>query len=274
VRARSISIITAAAVLLVGCSKSADPAASSTTVTESDSSASSTTSPAAAQTSTTVAALTGTERELRLASVNGVTLAAVRLNDALLAKAGWTTTKVSAASVVLAVTNTIAPTTTVAGTTTTSPTTIAPTVTTAPAPKTTSPSPSSTPSGTKAPTSTRESQVLLSVLGSSSAPKGFSLKIIGSAGIIEVWDGAKIIEKNLTGLVEYIEISAKGASLCLRPSTDGSADKAQAPVTKDAYRNLPIGELVQPAAESGWIIMLRTNEPDACRLALDTLAAP
>jgi hypothetical protein len=282
VRTRSLSIALAAATLLVGCAKAADPSASSTTIDQAASSASSTTlSPSSTKPTTTVASLTGTERELRIAGINGVTLAAVRLNDALLAKGGWTTNVVSAASIKLAAMPALVVTTTTSvPPTTTTPTTttpqLAPTTTVAKAPSAPATSPPTTPApaATKAPSSTREAQVLLSVLGSSSAPKGFSLKIIGSAGIIEVWDGEKILAKKLTGLVEYIEVSAKGASLCLRPSTDGTADKAQSSVTKDAYRNLPIGELVAPAAESGWIILLRTHEADACRLALDTLATP
>lgn len=205
------------------------PEASTTTVT-----GSATTMASKPATSTTAPSLTGTERELELASINGVTLAAVKLNDALLAKAGW-----AAAS----------PTTTLAAAT---------------------PDAVTTTSGT----SSREASVLLSVLGSSSAPKGYSLKTYGSAGIVEVWDGSKLLAKSLTGLVEYIELQSDDASVCLRPSINGKPDTAQQPTANDAYRNLPIGELVQPSGAEGWVIMLRLAGSDACRTALDTLRAP
>lgn len=209
-------------------------ASTTTTASATQTSSPQTTASSKPSTSTTAPSLTGTERELELASINGVTLAAVKLNTALLAKAGWTA---------------VAPTTTLAGATTGS----APSV---------------------AGSSAREASVLLSVLGSSSAPKGYSMKTYGSEGIVEVWDGSKLLAKTLTGLVEYIELQSDDASVCLRPSINGKADSAQQPTANDAYRNLPIGELVQPSGAEGWVIMLRLAGSDACRTALDTLRAP
>jgi hypothetical protein len=228
----TVSILSTA--LLAACGGSAATtdsslADSSTTVASSDTT---TTTTAKTPTSSTPSK-SGTELELELASINGVTLAAVKLNAALLTKAGWATA---------------APTTTIAA-----------------APQ----DPAAT-SGT----SSREASVLLSVLGSSNAPKGYSLKAYGSAGIVEVWDGTKIVDKTLTGLVEYIELSSDDASVCLRPSINGKADGAQQPTENDAYRNLPIGELVQPSNPDGWVIMLRLAGADACRTALDTLRSP
>jgi len=121
--------------------------------------------------------------------------------------------------------------------------------------------------------STREAQILLSAL-QSSPPKGYTVTAFGSEGIVPVYNGVSIVAKALTGLVEYIEVSSKGASVCLRPSIDGNKDTSQIAVTNDGYRNLPVGRLVQPAGDDGWIILLRTATKAACRLSLDTLAAP
>ena len=121
--------------------------------------------------------------------------------------------------------------------------------------------------------STREAAILLSTL-QSNPPKGFTVTAFGSEGIVAVYDGASVTAKDLTGLVEYLEVSSKGASVCLRPSIDGNKDAAQTPVTNDGYRSLPVGKLVQPANDGGWIILLRTAQKGACRLSLDTLGKP
>jgi hypothetical protein len=121
--------------------------------------------------------------------------------------------------------------------------------------------------------STREAQVVISAI-QSAPPKGFTVTGYGSEGIVVLYDGSTVQAKGLTGLVEYIEISQKGASVCLRPSTDGNKDSTQMDVANDGYRAIPVGQLIPPSSSKGWIILLRTSQKAACRLALDTLAAP
>lgn len=121
--------------------------------------------------------------------------------------------------------------------------------------------------------STREASVVISAL-QSAPPKGYTVTAYGSAGIVVLYDGETIQNKTLTGLVEYLEVSQKGASVCIRPSIDGNKDASQLDTSSDGYRNLPVGKLVLPSKEKGWIVLLRTSQKAACRLSLDTMAAP
>ncbi len=121
--------------------------------------------------------------------------------------------------------------------------------------------------------STREAPIVISAL-QSSPPKGFTVTGYGSEGVVVLYDGSAVQAKNLTGLVEYLEVSQKGASVCLRPSIDGNKDGTQMDASGDGYRSIPVGQLIPPSGEKGWIVLLRTSQKSACRLALDTLRAP
>lgn len=233
----ALPLVISAALLLSACSRSASQTTSTTAITTAGSQQGASTTIAPGATSTTVtasttapvssiASLTGTEKELAMASINGATHAALSLNTAMLQKGGWT-----------------------AAAATTESTTVV------------------------QKRSTRESAIVISAL-QSAPPKGYSVTAYGSAGIVVLYDGAMIQTKALTGLIEYLEVSQKGASVCLRPSIDGSKDSAQIDTSSDGYRNLPVGKLVLPNNEKGWIVLLRTSQKSACRLSLDTMAAP
>jgi hypothetical protein len=217
-----------AALFLTACSAgtaSTDSTVVDTTVAPSDAPTTSVPAPTTTDKTSTV---TGTQRALALASVNGTTLAAINLNDSMLQRGGW-----------------------------------------AAKPATTD----STPDTVAAKRSTREAGVLISSL-QGSPPKGYTITTYGSDGIVTVFNGAIIANKELTGLVEYVEVTSKNASVCLRPSIDGNKDAAQIAVSNDGYRDLPIGKLVRPAGDDGWIVLLRTTDKGACRLALETLGTP